>query len=128
MYPDKIKNEAFQLFCLGWSLRKIAREKDVSFNTVRDWKNKENWSDKKEKIDLETESKITQKQSDWKSETIQELIDIKKNLINRYMIAKTGSVDQLTKALDQVIGKIVLLKGEPTDRTENEHRITFEDV
>ena len=50
-HPDKIKNEAFQLFCLGWSLRKIAREKDVSFNTVRDWKNKENWSDKKEKIE-----------------------------------------------------------------------------
>lgn len=128
MYPDEIKNKAFQLFCLGWSLRKIAREISVDWKTVKEWSVKGNWKERKEKVDQKTGEELEKKSADWKSQTIQQLIEIRDDLVKRYKQAKTGNVEQLTKAILGLNEQIALLKGEVTRRGEEEIRIIFEDV
>ncbi|MCD6477502.1 MAG: hypothetical protein J7K87_00680 [Candidatus Aenigmarchaeota archaeon] len=128
MYPDEIKNKAFQLYCLGWSLTKIARKIGVDWKTVKEWSVRKKWREKKERIDQKTGEILEEKSVDWKSQTIKQLIEIRDSLIKRYGKAKTGNVEQLTKAILGLNEQIALLKGEVTQRGEQEIRIIFEDV
>ena len=127
-YPDEIKIKAFEYFCLGWSLSQIARKIGVDWKTVRTWRRKYDWDRKKERIDQRIGEELENKSVDWKVQIINELMEIKDELVRRYKQARTGNVEQLTKALDVVIEKIALLKGEAIERSEHRVKVLFEDV
>ena len=128
MYSDEVKNKAFQLFCLGWSLTKIAREIGVDWKTVKEWSVKKKWREKKERIDQKAGEKLEEKSADWKSRTIKQLIEIRDNLVQRYEKAKTGNVEQLTRAILGLNEQIALLKGEAIERSEQKVKVEFEVV
>lgn len=128
MYSDDIKEKAFKLYCIHWSLRRIAKKLGVSESIIRHWKKKRRWEEKRQEVDKKTDAELTENCANWKSETIKQLIEIRDGLIERYEKARTGNVEQLTKAILGLNEQIALLKGEATGRTENEIKVIFEVV
>ena len=69
-YNAKIREEAYQLFAQGMTIRKIAKEIGINRHTITAWKKKHGWNKRIATIDENTQQLIDQSLTKMKAEGI----------------------------------------------------------
>lgn len=77
-YSQDVKNKAYELYEKGYSLKAIADECNTTKKTIIQWKKRNQWDTKREKVVKKVEEKLHQKVTDFKAKQIRTTQEIDK--------------------------------------------------
>lgn len=124
-YSNKIKEEAFGLYCEKPVFDYVAREmqrlhpKDcgqLTRHTVRTWAEKYNWDSRREVIIRRTQEKIDAKRISNRAELIVQLEELEQQLIQDAMNIRAKSKEGAVNAAISLSNHILELRGEKGKR------------
>ena len=119
-YRQDIKDEAFTLFCQGWSMDAISKHFDgkPSAQCVRMWQRKYDWNERREEVRERAIKKLIENVAELNAHQFEKLENVIDQLIVRLQTTGAESAEGLGKVIGDLVKTQRLIIGKPTEHFE----------
>ena len=119
-YRQETKNEAFTLFCQGWSMEAISKHFDgkPSAQCMRMWKRKDDWDARREEARQRTIKNLIENVANLNAHQFEKLEDVIDQLVLRLQSTTAESAEGLGKVIGELVKAQRLIVGKPTEHFE----------
>jgi len=109
------KEKAFQFFCQGTSIDKIAEEIKVNRKTILRWKNEYGWESRREKILADVHKKSDRQQADIIANLLSQTVELREEILESLKYLQFKSKEGALSAYQQLTNLIVKFTPERAD-------------